>query len=89
MGVAALEADEHFEVWPENWLTLEVFIACQTQWRYLSGMSVEKTGLDYTAVTALMNAWGVEDTREVFDGVRLVEATVLSVWAGVEEESAR
>ena len=63
-----------FEVEPENWETVCLFMAVQTQWRIgFSGPS----GLDYTAVKATMDILGVTDQPAVFAGIRIMECAAL------------
>lgn len=69
------QAPKVFEVWPENWPAVELFMRCQTQWRTgPAGL----LGLDYGAVLAMANLWSVEHVREVMSGVQIIEATILA-----------
>jgi len=78
----------HFEVWAENWETLEAFLAVSTQWRlapYGGGMSpamIYWAGLDYTAVRAGLDAAGIAVTRELWNGLRIMEAAARNVLNG-------
>lgn len=65
-------------IWPENWQAVDVFSTCQTQWRI--GMS-GPTGLDYSAVKAVFDMFGVEDPRDTLDNVRTMEAQALEIFA--------
>ena len=71
------EAPELFPVLEENWEALEVFSMCDTQWRR-AGMEAQAVGLDYTAVEAVLRMQGVEDTRDCFSRVRLIERGALA-----------
>lgn len=86
MGVhlpAQEEAPKDFMVWPENWEIVELFIACQTQWVWsFDGATKAREGLNYSSVMSVVTAWGVEDTRAMLDGIRVMEASVLAVWSG-------
>jgi hypothetical protein len=65
--------ETEYEVWPDNWDALNLFIACATQWRVsMAG----PTGLDYAAVVALMPLYATPG-RDVMDRVRACEAAVL------------
>ena len=57
----------------ENWDTVRVFVAAQTQWRY--GPSGRVTGLDYAAAVA--EALGIA-FGSVLEGLRTMEAVVLN-----------
>ena len=60
------QPERSFEVWPENWPAVELYLACCTQWRCVAapegtaGMvsaiwsRIVCTGLDYTAVEATL-----------------------------------
>lgn len=67
-------------VHPENWKAFEIFDACHTQWRLVVGMGgVVYQGLDYSSVTAVIQAFSVKDHRKIFNQIRALEAGALSV----------
>lgn len=68
--------DIGIEVWPENWRTVEVFIAMGTQWNV--GMS-GAIGLRYEALPTVLDAIGVAaaDHADVFTGLRVMERAAL------------
>lgn len=53
-----------------------LFLACATQWR-TTGYGA--TGLDYTAVEAVMRIHDVSKPRETFEGVRVMESAALKL----------
>lgn len=61
-------------MWPENWPAFCLFMDMQTQWRM--GMDMP-TGLDYTALFALMEVHGIADRRDVFADIQVMEAAAL------------
>ncbi|OLO06879.1 hypothetical protein BTW08_15415 [Salinicola sp. MH3R3-1] len=69
-------ADE-FEVLPENWDALELFLDCATQWKHapMGGL----TGLDYAAVRVVMEIHTVPpaEFRDRFQQIRLLERGAL------------
>ena len=66
---------EHFEVWPENWEAVRLFIRCQTQWRIgINGLA----GLDYGAVLAMGNLYQIDSLIRVVEDVQVIEAEILS-----------
>ncbi len=67
---------EDFEVWPENWQCLEIFLKLQTQWRTTQGVFV---GLDYSAVKWIFDVYGVEDHKEMLDSLMIIEWSALTV----------
>jgi hypothetical protein len=70
-----MDSDE-FEIWPDNWLPIEVFISMGTQWR--TGMA-GPTGLDYGVLRDVMALRRVPeaDQPELFDWLRLMEVEAL------------
>lgn len=61
-----------FDVYPENYTSVEVFNAMRTQWRADMGVPI---GLDYSALPSVMRLYGVPaaQRRKVFDDVRVME----------------
>ncbi|QBP78224.1 hypothetical protein E2K99_10460 [Herbaspirillum huttiense] len=61
-----------FDVFPENYTSVEVFNAMRTQWRTDMGVPV---GLDYAVLPSVMRLFGVPAVhrRRVFDDVRAME----------------
>lgn len=71
-----LEAPKDFEVWPDNWPAVEVFLRCQTQWRTtMTGVC----GLDYSAVEWLFRLYGVKDQPAVLEGLQVMEAAAIKI----------
>lgn len=66
--------------WPENAAAFRVFRSMETQWR--TGFH-GATGLDYTALPAVMRFSGIVASEEqtVFEGVRAMELEALSIFA--------
>lgn len=65
-----------FEVWPENWPAVEMFLRCQTQWRTtMAGVS----GLDYTAVKWLFRLYEVKDQPAVLEDLQVMEAAAIKI----------
>ena len=77
-GVADLlgsQAPEHFEVWPENWAALDLFLRCQTQWRTDNG---KRIGLVYSELIAIGSLYSVENLGGVVEDVQVIEAEILN-----------
>jgi hypothetical protein len=64
-----------FEVWPENWPAVRLFIRCQTQWRTDNG---HRTGLIYSELIAIASLYSVENLGQVVEDVQVIEAEILS-----------
>jgi hypothetical protein len=70
-----------FEVWRENWLILEVFLAMSTQWVWTGGMEPSRAGLNLCALPIVYEGLQVprKQRPEVFQGLKLMEGTALEV----------
>ena len=80
-----LETEEaHCEIWEENWDTLMVFLACQTQWKKeipaMSGQILWH-GLEYPAVEVVLRLKGFKGkmAMEIFEGIQVMEAAALPI----------
>jgi len=79
--------DDDFYLWPEHQVALSVFLACKTQWNFLSTMSAtQRTGLNYPGVAVVMDAHSIENKGEILEQVSLMETGALSAFS---EELAR
>jgi len=80
MPALAQEENPYFEVLPENWLTVLVFLALGTAWR-IDGMSGVWRGLDYPSVKTVMWAQGVKkaDRKAVFNGLQTMEEAAVNI----------
>ena len=65
---------EDFEVIPEAWPAICMFLRVQTQWRVSSGAIV---GLDYSAVRWVFELYDVKEPRQLLDDLQTIEATVV------------
>lgn len=72
----AATADPVFEVDPENWDAVVLFMRCQTQWTI--GGTGQRTGLNYSGVEVVARFSRVEFTPDLFDQVQLLELTVIN-----------
>lgn len=64
------------ELWPENAEAGAVYLAASTQWRVgPAGI----TGMDYTAVNAIMQARGVNKPDACLDKIRTLERETLKI----------
>ena len=76
----AEDEDEAFEVWPENWETVQVFVALGTCWR-VDGFNGRWLGLDRTQIDSTLRLMRVPIARrrEVFEDLLVMEAAALPV----------
>lgn len=70
----AAQEPEHFNVWPENWEAVLLFIHCQTQWRTDNG---HRTGLIYSELIAIGSLYSVENLAQVMEDVQVIEREIL------------
>ncbi len=76
----ARQRADDVEVYPENFVSVQVFQRMHTQWR-TRGMDGEISGLDYSSfpITARMLKVPRKDWEQVFDDVGLMENETLAV----------
>lgn len=87
------EEPDDVVVWPENQLTMLLFITCQTQWLY-AGMTGTRVGLNWQSLELAMKRNG--DFRaldepgkdEVFNDLVLVERVVLTEIRKTEKQTS-
>jgi len=79
--------EEAFEVWPENWRALELFLACRTQWRV--GAMGAVLGLDYQGVAAVFRMKKVRDQEAMLADLQVMESAALKVFTRQIEERGR
>lgn len=78
------EDDEEIEIWPENMIVVDAFLACHTQWA-IHAMSGVYLGLRYESVSATLDMLGVADRRDVFWGIRVMEREALDVLRSLKD----
>lgn len=76
-GMAAIQAAQEFQIWPENMPAISLFTTLSTQWR--TGMN-GPTGLDYTVLFARMDRMKLPDQEYewLFDDIRVIEPAALT-----------
>ena len=74
----AAPAEQHYEVWEENWESLMMFLRMQTQWNVtISGY----VGLKYEVLLGaggLMSLYDIENPRELLEDIQSMEAAALA-----------
>jgi len=68
------------QVWPDNWPVFMLFCDLRTQWRVAMGGA---TGLDYTAVLAVMDLHGItaDKRRDTLADIQAMEDAALAAMA--------
>lgn len=77
-SVRALQRQSEIPILSENLPALDLFLACQTQWR-VAGMAGMPMGLDYVAVDIVRRELGLK-ASDVMWRVRAIEAGALEQW---------
>lgn len=79
----AAQEEAHCTVDADNWPTVMVFLALQTQWRReFAGMSGELVwhGLRYSEAATVISLLGYQSKAStIFDGLRIMEAAALPI----------
>jgi hypothetical protein len=75
------EKPVQFEVWRDNWLILEVFLAMSTQWVWTGGMEPHRAGLNLCALPVVYEGLQISRKKrpEVFQGLKVMEGAALDV----------
>ena len=68
---------EDFEVWPDNWEAVQMFLRVQTQWRTAMNGVV---GLDYNALAWVFNMYGVVDPPRLLEDLQVMEAAAIAIF---------
>lgn len=90
--IEAESREKEFEVWPENWATVEAFLLVSTQWRVVQqggGMAPGHTywiGLDYAGVAVGLSGHGIDATPEIWRGLRVMEAAARNTLNGAADD---
>lgn len=73
--------DATFYIHEDTQDTVAVFMALQTQWRVIAGMSVAYQGLDYAVLPAVFSMLDVKraDRTRIFHELRAMEGAALAV----------
>lgn len=74
LDLPVMDGDDDYEVLPEAWPAVDMFLRVQTQWRVSSGALI---GLDYSAVRWMFEIQRVEDQAGLLSDLQIIEATVI------------
>lgn len=72
--IAQHRQDEVFEVWPENWPAVQLFLRSQTQWHTDFG---QRTGLNLPGVRMVARAMRIAWDADLLDALQIMEAATL------------
>lgn len=77
--------DDEFEVWPENWQTLSVFLALGTVWSWVTpGMGHPlRIGISAMEIKATLWLMGLKKRKRqrIFQDIRVMERVALDVFS--------
>jgi len=74
LDLPEMEPQGDYEVLPEAWPAVDMFLRVQTQWRVSGGALI---GLDYSAVRWMFEIQRVEDQAGLLSDLQIIEATVI------------
>ncbi len=74
------EDDAEYEVWPDNWPVLDVFLALNTQWQMSDAGAV---GLRYEVLPFVFDTYRVKkkDRADMLHDLKTCERTALDCWS--------
>ena len=82
LGGGRAEEPADFEIWHDNVDALTVFLNCAHKWEWLqAGERVVRTGIDWTAIRLAVWSLKIQDARQVFNDVVVMERTALEVFS--------
>ncbi len=90
---AGEQTDAVFEVWPENWDAVLLFLALRNQWHWVgAGLGgAMRTGLDLQAAKLEMEMAGLDTAtaKTVWAQLKVMEDEALDVWAARAEQNRK
>lgn len=80
LAEAAAAEPDHFDVLPENWDAVQIFLRCCRQWLF-RGMEGQREALDVQAVISVISLYQLPPAEQLerLDQVQLIERGALSV----------
>jgi hypothetical protein len=69
---------KNFEVFEENWATVEIFCRLATQWNW--GAVGGCLGLNYQSVEFVMNLYKPDEPKSVFKDLQIMESAALEIF---------
>ena len=75
---------ECFEVLPENWEAVKVFLSASSQW--FIGFA-GPTGLNYQSIDFLFKIYSIKNRKAIFEDIQIIEGAALKEMRDREEKS--
>ena len=70
------KAPREFQVWPENWQAVVLFMRCQTQWHWRP--DGRRGGMIYSELIAMGKLFSVVNLEQVVADVQVIEIEILN-----------
>ena len=81
---APTAGSDAFGIMGQNSAALQIWLACETQWRVAAGMGgITWLGLDYNAVDVVLRRSGIDCADQVFADLMVMESAALDAFAEV------
>lgn len=76
-----MQKEDTVGIWAENWPLVAAFSRVLSQWRTVALPTgrIYFTSLDYTAVATVLAGYRIEQTPELWDGIRIMEPEARAV----------
>lgn len=71
---ARQEEEQDFEVLPEVWDSVQLFLLCDSQWRVDFGTWI---GLDYGPIIMLGQSMGITNMTQTMQDIKVIETEIL------------
>lgn len=70
--------DEDFEIWPENDVSLGIFLRCTTQFLYRrNGDREQICGISYPGLESILRIHKLDNQADIFEDIRAMELAIL------------
>lgn len=79
------EEAKDYQVLPENWEAVTLFLKCCTQWKH-AGMAGTCTGLDYSSVDVVIRHFDIKDSQDAFWRLQQIESEALAAMADKQDQ---
>lgn len=71
------ETNKQYEIFEENWETVDLFLRLTSQWNYSQGACI---GLNYQSVEFLFRVRKTKNRNEILDGLQVMEFAALKIF---------
>jgi hypothetical protein len=74
------DVDDDYEIWPENWDVMQIFLSMNADWSIAVGMSgIAYNGIKTTAIESAFNIFRITNKNrlEYFEKIKIMERAAL------------